>query len=232
MPRPSSLRALGALVIAGALLVAPACSKQSADATQNADASPAKAEPAGEPATLASAKQPVEIDEAALLEAGGVGYFAGGCFWGVEYFLEQIPGVLRVESGYMGGEVDEPSYEDVQSQTSGHLETVRVWFDPEQVDYRTIAKRFFEIHDPTQADGQGPDIGPEYLSAVFVTGDEQREVVDELIAELKKRGYDVVTQVRGAEEFWTAEEYHQDYYVKHEDKPYCHVPVDRFGDGD
>lgn len=171
------------------------------------------------------------IDAAALEAAGGVAYFAGGCFWGVEHFLEQIDGVLRVESGYMGGHVDSPSYEQVSSQTSGHLETVRVYFDPAKVSYAEVAKRFFEIHDPTQADGQGPDIGPEYLSAVFVTDDAQREVVEDLIRQLRARGFDVVTTIRTVETFWEAEEYHQNYYVRHKKQPYCHTPVDRFGDG-
>ncbi|PRQ03314.1 Peptide methionine sulfoxide reductase MsrA 1 [Enhygromyxa salina] len=170
------------------------------------------------------------IDTARLEAVGGVAYFAGGCFWGVEHFLEQIDGVLRVESGYMGGHVDDPSYAEVSSQESGHLETVRVYFDPERVSYEAVAKRFFEIHDPTQTDGQGPDIGPEYLSAVFVTGPEQREVTDALIERLEARGYDVATQVKPSATFWIAEDYHQNYYVKHAKTPYCHTPVDRFGD--
>lgn len=184
-----------------------------------------------------SAREPAEpsepevaIDTAALEAAGGVAYFAGGCFWGVEHFMEQIDGVLRVESGYMGGHVDDPSYEQVSSQTSGHLETVRVYFDPAKVDYATLAKRFFEIHDPTQANGQGPDIGPEYLSAVFVTSDAQREVVEGLIAKLEARGYEVVTEIKPLVKFWIAEDYHQNYYVVKQSQPYCHAFVDRFGD--
>jgi methionine-S-sulfoxide reductase len=174
------------------------------------------------------------IDTAALEARGGVAYFAGGCFWGVEHFLEKMDGVLRVESGYMGGHVDNPTYDDVGTQTSGHLETVRVWFDPAKISYEAVAKRFFEIHDPTQANGQGPDIGPEYLSAVFVTSDEQRAAVEGLIDQLEARGYAVVTQIRPAKDviFWLAEDYHQNWYVKKREKPYCHTPVDRFGDGD
>ena len=95
---------------------------------------------------------------------------------------------------------------------------------------RGLAKRFFEIHDPTQANGQGPDIGPEYLSAVFVTSDEQRAATEELIRRLRDRGFDVVTEIKPAGEFWIAEDYHQNYYVNHNKKPYCHSPVDRFGD--
>jgi peptide methionine sulfoxide reductase msrA/msrB len=161
---------------------------------------------------------------------GGVAYFAGGCFWGVEHYLEQLDGVLDVTSGYMGGHVDSPSYEQVSSRTSGHLETVQVRFDPERIDYEDVAKRFFEIHDPTQANGQGPDIGPEYLSAVFYTGPLQKQSTERLIETLVGRGYDVVTQVRPAQEFWPAEDYHQDYYAHTGKQPYCHTRVRRFGD--
>jgi peptide methionine sulfoxide reductase msrA/msrB len=163
-------------------------------------------------------------------EGEAVAYFAGGCFWGVEHFLEQLDGVLAVESGYMGGHVDSPSYEQVSSQTSGHLETVRVRFDPARVTYEQVTKRFFEIHDPTQANGQGPDIGPEYLSAVFFVDDAQKRTTEGLIAKLRARGYDVVTEVRPAEQFWAAEDYHQDYYARTGKYPYCHARVKRFGD--
>jgi methionine-S-sulfoxide reductase len=187
--------------------------------------------PKSAPSTAAHTAAPEASIDAAKLEAeGGVAYFAGGCFWGVEHFLEQMDGVLRVESGYMGGEVDDPSYEDVLTHTSGHLETVRVYFDPAKITYEAVAKRFFEIHDPTQADGQGPDIGPQYISAVFVTGDAQRGATESLIGKLRERGYDVATQVRPAGKFWIAEEYHQNYYVVHQKQPYCHAPVDRFGE--
>jgi len=158
-------------------------------------------------------------------------YFAGGCFWGVEHHLEKMKGVLDVESGFMGGHVDNPSYEDVLSHTTGHLEAVRVRYDPSRVSYRALAKRFFEIHDPTQEDGQGPDVGNQYLSAVFVADDDQKKVTEDLIGQLEKRGYDVATTVRPAAAFWRAESDHQDYYARKGTKPYCHIPVDRFGDG-
>jgi len=138
--------------------------------------------------------------------------------------------VIAVDSGYMGGHITDPSYEAVASQTSGHLETVRVRFDPTRVSYEQVAKRFFEIHDPTQGDGQGVDIGPEYRSAIFVVDAEQKAVAESLIAQLEQRGYDVVTELRTADRFWPAEAYHQDYYERTGKTPYCHSRVRRFGD--
>jgi len=209
-----------------------ACSTATEDASPTSDpAAQSRAVNNSKPTARAEAKPTKATFDPADLEArGGVAYFAGGCFWGVEHFLEQIDGVYSVESGYMGGHVDDPSYEDVLTHESGHLETVRVYFEPARVSYEVVAKRFFEIHDPTQADGQGPDIGPQYLSAVFVASEAQREVVAELIERLEQRGYEVATTVRPAATFWEAEDYHQDYYVRHNKQPYCHAPVDRFGD--
>jgi peptide methionine sulfoxide reductase msrA/msrB len=155
-------------------------------------------------------------------------YFAGGCFWGVEHLMRQRAGVLDVVSGYMGGETVEPSYQEVCSGTTGHLEAVEVRYDPARVDYETLARLFFEIHDPTQADGQGPDRGEQYLSAVFVHGDEEREVAEHLIAILRDKGLDVVTRVLPVSTFWKAEEYHQNYYAKTGKVPYCHAYTRRF----
>jgi peptide methionine sulfoxide reductase msrA/msrB len=155
-------------------------------------------------------------------------YFAGGCFWGVEHLLQQQPGVVAVVSGYMGGQLENPSYEQVCSQRSGHLETVEVLYDPARVSFEALAKLFFEIHDPTQADGQGPDIGPQYRSAIFVQDEEERAISERLIAALRKRGYDVVTRVLPLAPFWRAEAYHQDYYARTGKTPYCHRYQKRF----
>ena len=179
--------------------------------------SSARQEPVAAPQTTVSADQ-------------DVAYFAGGCFWGVEHYLEQMDGVASVESGYMGGTVKSPSYEQVLTKKSGHLEAVRVRFDPARVSYHSVAKRFFEIHDPTQADGQGPDIGPQYRSAVFYSSEDQKRVTEGLIAQLVARGHKVVTEVRPAGAFWVAERYHQDYYARNGKQPYCHTRVRRFGD--
>lgn len=155
-------------------------------------------------------------------------YFAGGCFWGVEHLLQQQPGVISVVSGYMGGHVDHPSYEQVCAKQTGHLETVEVLYDPAQVSFEALAKLFFEIHDPTQEDGQGPDIGPQYASAIFVYDDEERGISEQLIAELENRGLDVVTRILPMAPFWRAEEFHQDYYVRTGKVPYCHRYQKRF----
>ncbi|MCP8688028.1 bifunctional methionine sulfoxide reductase B/A protein [Marinobacterium sedimentorum] len=149
-------------------------------------------------------------------------YFAGGCFWGVEHLLQQVPGVESVVSGYMGGASENPTYTQVCSKTTGHLEVVEVSYDAGKVSYETLAKLFFEIHDPTQLDGQGPDLGSQYASAVFVADDQERETIEGLIDILKDKGHEVVTRVLPMAPFWRAEEYHQDYYAKTGKAPYCH----------
>lgn len=157
-----------------------------------------------------------------------IAYVAGGCFWGVEHYLAELDGVLGATSGFMGGSFVDPSYEDVVRGDTGHAETVAVEYDPERVSYEAVLKRFFEIHDPTQLNHQGPDIGVQYRSAVFYGSEEEREIAQKLIDQLVELGYDVVTTLEPAAEFYPAEEYHQEYYKKTGKTPYCHVPVDRF----
>ena len=208
-----------ALIVALGLTFA-GCSSSSAESTGDVHTPSAAAQTAKTaPSTKTADAEHIET-----------AYFAGGCFWGVEHYLEQMDGVLSVESGYMGGHLDNPTYKDVSYKETGHLETVRVRFDTERIDFEAVAKRFFEIHDPTQADGQGPDLGSQYLSAVFYDGPEQKKITEKLIGLLKDRGYDVVTDVREAGEFYIAEDYHQDYYAKTGKTPYCHSRVKRFGD--
>lgn len=153
---------------------------------------------------------------------------AGGCFWGVDHFLKQIPGILRVEVGYTGGVTLDPSYEQICQGNTGHYEAVRVIFDRDKTDYHHVLKRFFEIHDPTQKSGQGPDIGQQYQSAIFYYNQEQLDEAELLIQILQKKGYEVATRLFPVQTFWPAEEYHQDYYAKHRKAPYCHQPVNRF----
>ncbi|MEN6665471.1 MAG: bifunctional methionine sulfoxide reductase B/A protein [Phycisphaerae bacterium] len=155
--------------------------------------------------------------------------FAGGCFWGVEHLLRQTSGVIAVRSGYTGGTTQRPTYQQVCTGRTGHAEAVEVLFDPAKVSYEQLAREFFEIHDPTTLNRQGPDAGTQYRSAVFCTTPAQKETVERLIALLKQRGYKVVTQVEPAATFWPAEDYHQDYLGKHPERPSCHIPVNRFG---
>lgn len=154
--------------------------------------------------------------------------FAGGCFWGVEHLMQQQPGVLSIEVGYIGGTTEHPTYQEVCTQTTGHAEAVKILFDPGKVSYTTLAKLFFEIHDPTQADGQGPDLGDQYRSEIFYTTARQKEIAEELIRTLEGKGYKIVTKVTPATVFWKAEDYHQNYYNKTGKVPYCHRYTPRF----
>ncbi len=154
--------------------------------------------------------------------------FAGGCFWGVEYFLQQARGVIYADSGYTGGTIEAPTYEQVCSGKSGHIEAVKVIFDPKLTSYETLAKLFFEIHDPTQIGRQGPDVGEQYQSVIFVNGKAQQETTEKLIETLKAKGYKVATKIQPAGKFWPAEKYHQDYYFQKKSQPYCHQYVKRF----
>ena len=153
---------------------------------------------------------------------------AGGCFWGVDYYLRRMAGVLKVEVGYTGGMIIVPTYEQVCSGNTGHYEAVRVIYSQAKTDYYTVLKRFFEIHDPTQSTGQGGDLGQQYQSAVFCYDEHQRVAAELLIQQLLNKGYNVKTCLLPAQPFWPAEPYHQDYYVKHSNVPYCHQPVARF----
>ena len=149
-------------------------------------------------------------------------YFAGGCFWGVEYHFEKLEGVKSVVSGFMGGHIENPSYRDVVRGKSGHLEVVEVTYDPLKVSFETLAKLFFEIHDPTQKNGQGPDIGSQYLSAIFTSDKKEKETIYKLVGILDKKGLEIATKIYEAKPFYKAEDYHQDYYEKTGKKPYCH----------
>lgn len=150
-------------------------------------------------------------------------YFAGGCFWGVEYLMKKQDGVIATTVGYIGGHKDNPTYKEVCSGNTGHAEVLEVVFDPAKVSFEKLAKLFFEIHDFTQVNRQGPDIGEQYRSGVFYMNDEQKMTTENVIKILSDKGYKVATEVTKANKFWKAEDYHQDYYEVTGKQPYCHV---------
>ncbi len=168
------------------------------------------------------------VQELIAYEGYASAVFAGGCFWGVEYFFEQQEGVIAAISGYTGGRTENPGYQDVSYQDTGHVEAVIVYYDAEVTDYRELAELFFEIHDPEQQDGQGPDIGDQYLSVIFYADEQERLIAQELIEILTGEGYDIATSVTPRAVFWPAEAYHQDYYAQKGSLPYCHVYTPRF----
>jgi len=161
-------------------------------------------------AELPERSQPIQTETA---------YFAGGCFWGVEDAFQQLDGVLDAVSGYQGGHVDNPTYKQVCYTDTGHAESVKVVFDPKRISYRDLLAFFFKIHDPTTVNRQGPDVGSQYRSAIFTTSPEQTKAAKERIAELREKNAfgsrEIVTQVVEDETFYEAEEYHQDYHLKH-----------------
>ena len=154
--------------------------------------------------------------------------FAGGCFWGIEEGMRRIKGVVSTEAGYIGGETENPRYEDVKTGQTGHAEAVRVVFDPKTVSYEELARHFFEIHDPTHVDRQGPDVGTQYRSEIFYLSPGQRRTAQRLIATLKKRGFRVATRLTPAPEFYRAEEYHQKYLEKTGNDTCCPFYSKRF----
>ena len=156
-------------------------------------------------------------------------HFAAGCFWGVEYYFKRLNGVLKTTVGFMGGSVVSPSYKLVKTGTTGHLETIEVEYDSDKVSYEDLIKYFFEIHDFEQTDGQGIDIGSQYLSAIFYASEEEKVIAEKVIAELTGMGYQVATEIRKTEAFYLAEDYHQNYLDLRNEIPECHVYRRIFG---
>ncbi len=149
-------------------------------------------------------------------------FFAAGCFWGTEYMFKKFNGVLDTRVGYMGGKTKNPTYQQVCTGTTGHFETAEVIYNTSMVDYANLVRFFFEIHDFSQFDGQGPDIGEQYKSVIFYTDEDQRQIAESVKKELQQMGRVVATEIRKAADFWLAEDYHQDYYDKTHKVPYCH----------
>ncbi len=161
-------------------------------------------------------------------EEEATAYFAGGCFWGVEYLFQKKEGVISTEVGFMGGHVKNPGYYEVVRGDTGHIETTKVVYNPSKISFEELAMYFFEIHDPTQVNGQGPDIGQQYKSVVFYNNKEEKNITNKLIQILENKGYDIATELIKAEDFYKAENYHQDYYDKKGSLPYCHSYQKRF----
>lgn len=147
---------------------------------------------------------------------------AAGCFWGVEHLFKQLGGVLKTEVGYTGGNINNPNYELVGKADTGHVEAIRVLYDPRIIKYSEIIQYFFEIHDFSQVNGQGGDIGEQYLSKIFCFNNDQSVQAKNIINKLENSGYRVATKLESVKTFWAAETYHQEYYIKNGSKPYCH----------
>lgn len=157
-----------------------------------------------------------------------VATLGGGCFWCLEAVYEQLQGVIRVESGYAGGRVDHPSYRQVSTGTTGHAEVVQLTFDPQAISYRELLEVFFSIHDPTTPDRQGADVGPQYRSIILYHTPEQQETARQVIAGLEaERAFEapIVTQVGPFQAFYKAEGYHQEYYRRNPNQPYCQIVI-------
>ncbi|MDD4127253.1 MAG: bifunctional methionine sulfoxide reductase B/A protein [Methanomicrobium sp.] len=152
-------------------------------------------------------------------------FFAAGCFWGVQYFFDEIDGVIKTAVGYMGGRMISPAYTDVCTGQTGHAETLFVSYDPARLSYETLLKRFFEIHDPTQKDRQGPDIGTQYRSAIFYTDEEQKKAALKFKKSLEEKGLSVETEILPEVHFWKAEDYHQNYFKCKGIKPACRFSI-------
>jgi peptide methionine sulfoxide reductase msrA/msrB len=151
--------------------------------------------------------------------------FAAGCFWGVQFYFDQVPGVIETTAGYIGGHVDQPSYELVCTHTTGHAEAVKIVFDPSKVSYETLLMQFFRMHDPTQLNRQGPDVGDQYRSAIFYQSQEQKMLAEKVIEKLnqEKFGGKIVTTLEKTEKFWPAEDYHQKF-TERTGRGMCHIP--------
>ncbi len=151
--------------------------------------------------------------------------FAAGCFWGIQYYFDQVPGVIKTTVGYTGGHTENPSYEDVCSHTTGHAEATLIEFDPKVVTYEELLIHLFRIHDPTQLNRQGPDIGDSYRSAIFYTNDNQRQIAEDYISQISmsiENKEPIVTEVTKLAKFYEAEDYHQKY-TERTGRGMCHV---------
>lgn len=155
-------------------------------------------------------------------------YLASGCFWGTEYWLRKAKGVINTTVGYSGGSKTNPTYAEVCTGSTGHAETAKVEYNDALTSYENVLKLFFETHDPSQLNRQGPDIGTQYRSVVFFQNDEEKQTAEKIINILKDKGVDVVTELVPFDKFWSAEDYHQNYYYHKGQTPYCHIYTKKF----
>lgn len=157
-----------------------------------------------------------------------VATLGGGCFWCTEAVFSLVKGVETVESGYSGGSIPNPSYEQVSTGTTGHAEVIQITFDPSAISFREILEIFFTTHDPTTLNRQGPDVGTQYRSVIFYHGDAQKAIAESVIAELDKEGIwnqPIVTKLEPFKAFYKAEDYHKEYYKRHRNDPYCRTII-------
>jgi peptide-methionine (S)-S-oxide reductase len=150
--------------------------------------------------------------------------FAAGCFWGVQFYFDQVPGVTATTVGYTGGHTENPSYEEVCTHTTGHAEAVLIEFDPEKISYETLCRQFFRMHDPTQLNRQGPDVGDSYRTAIFYFDETQRDTAEKVKSEAQAQfDQPIVTEITAAGPFYRAEDYHQKF-TERTGRGMCHVP--------
>ena len=157
-----------------------------------------------------------------------VATIAGGCFWCTEAAFSIIRGIERIEPGYTGGSISNPTYEQVSTGQTGHAEAAQIFYDPKVINYREILEIFFTMHDPTSLNRQGADVGTQYRSAIFYHNQTQKEIAEKLIDELNKEGIwndPIVTSIEPLRQFYKAETYHKDYYKKHPKEPYCQAVI-------
>ena len=169
------------------------------------------------------------IPEDKIAETYNTAVFASGCYWGTEHLFFKADGVIATTVGYAGGTVPNPTYRQVCSGETGHAESVKVVFDPAKTSFDAMVKLFFETHDPTQKDGQGPDIGSQYRSVIFYASEQQKQIAQKYKAILEEQGAVVATQIQALDEFYPERDpHHQKYYLKNGQQPYCHIYQKKF----
>ncbi len=171
----------------------------------------------------------MEKNKASLLPGRETATLAGGCFWCLEAVFLELNGVEKVVSGYSGGVVENPSYREVSTGATGYAEVAQIFFNAEEISFKDILEVFFTIHDPTTMNRQGADVGTQYRSAIFYQTDEQKNIAENVIRELDKSHIwenTIVTEITPFHNFYTAEDYHQDYYKQNSDEPYCRLVIE------